>query len=82
MRLVLGLAFPTSGEIKLFGNTDLSKERARIGSLIEAPGLFKNCSAYESPLAICKLTLLTTFLLPYVLVKSFVSKMYSIIAPY
>lgn len=48
MRLVLGLAFPTSGEIKLFGNTDLSKERARIGSLIEAPGLFKNCSAYEN----------------------------------
>lgn len=48
MRLVLGLAFPTSGEIKLFGNTDLNKEREKIGSLIEAPGLFKNCSAYEN----------------------------------
>ena len=48
MRLVLGLDFPTSGEIEIFGSKDLNKGRAKIGSLIEAPGLFKSCSAYEN----------------------------------
>lgn len=48
MRMILGTLFPTSGEILLFGNDNLSLERRRIGSLIEAPGLYKNCSAYEN----------------------------------
>lgn len=48
MRLILGLAFPTSGEIELFGNKALNAERHRIGSLIETPSFYGNCSAYEN----------------------------------
>lgn len=48
MKMILGLTRPTSGEIKLFGSTDLNKEREKIGSLIEAPGIYKNCTAFEN----------------------------------
>lgn len=48
MRMVLGSAFPTNGEIELFGSRDLNKARHRIGSLIEAPGLYKNYTAYQN----------------------------------
>lgn len=48
MRMVLGTAFPTNGEIELFGSRDLNKARHRIGSLIEAPGLYKNYTAYQN----------------------------------
>lgn len=46
MRMVLGTAFPTEGEITLFGGESLNKARRRIGSLIETPGLYKNYTAY------------------------------------
>ena len=48
MRLILGLAIPDSGEIKLFGGENPDLARRRIGSLIEAPALFKNESAFEN----------------------------------
>ena len=48
MRLLLGLAVPTSGEIKLFGSGDLNAGRRKIGSLIEAPAIFKNETAFEN----------------------------------
>ena len=48
MKMILGTLFPTSGYITLFGNGDLDKERIRIGSLIEAPGLYKGCTALEN----------------------------------
>ena len=48
MKLLLGLARPNSGEIKLFGGGDLNKARKRIGSLIEAPALYKNETAFEN----------------------------------
>lgn len=48
MRMILGTAFPTGGEIELFGSKDLNNARHRIGSLIEAPGLYKNYTAYEN----------------------------------
>lgn len=48
MKMLLGLIQPTSGHIELFGSSKLDKERRRIGSLIEAPGLYKNCTAYEN----------------------------------
>lgn len=48
MKMILGTLFPTEGEILLFGNNNLAKERQRIGSLIEAPGLYKNCTAFEN----------------------------------
>lgn len=48
MRLVLGAAMPSSGSIELFGGEDFSTARHRIGSLLEAPSLYKNASALEN----------------------------------
>ncbi|MCR4874974.1 MAG: ABC transporter ATP-binding protein [Clostridia bacterium] len=48
MKLILGLINPSEGEIKLFGSKDLNKYRSKIGSLIEAPGLYKNATAFEN----------------------------------
>lgn len=48
MKMILGLTRPTDGEIKILGSNDLDSGRAKIGSLIEAPGLYKNCTAYEN----------------------------------
>ena len=48
MKLILGLLNATEGEIELFGGEPLEKARGRIGSLIEAPGIYKNCTAYEN----------------------------------
>lgn len=48
MKLILGLSAPTNGKIFLFGNEKLNAGRKKIGSLIEAPGLYKNCTAYEN----------------------------------
>lgn len=50
MKLILGLTNPTQGKIFLFGNENLNTGRKKIGSLIEAPGLYKNCTAYENML--------------------------------
>lgn len=50
MKLILGLTNPTQGKIFLFGNENLNKGRMKIGSLIEAPGLYKSCTAYENML--------------------------------
>lgn len=48
MKLVLRLAFPTSGNIELFGQTDFTLVGGRVGSLIETPSLYKECSGYET----------------------------------
>lgn len=48
MRMITGLCFPTSGKIELFGGEDLDSARKKTGSLIEAPSLFKGCTAYEN----------------------------------
>ncbi|WP_405354026.1 ATP-binding cassette domain-containing protein [Ruminococcus sp.] len=48
MRQVLGLAFQDGGTISLFDGEPLSKARRKIGSLIEAPAIYKNCTAYEN----------------------------------
>lgn len=48
MKMVLGILFPTEGEIKLFNGESLDKARNKIGSLIESPGIYKNLSAYEN----------------------------------
>ena len=48
MKLLLGLTSANGGEIKLFGNTDLDRARQKIGSLIEAPALYKNETAFEN----------------------------------
>ena len=48
MKMILGISEPTAGSVKLFGSEDLGAARKRIGSLIEAPGIYKNCSAREN----------------------------------
>ncbi len=48
MRQVLGMAFPTDGTIQLFDGEPLDLARRKIGSLIEAPAVYKKCSAYEN----------------------------------
>ena len=48
MKTILGTLFPTSGWITLFSDGDLNKQRRKIGSLIEAPGLYRGCTAYEN----------------------------------
>ena len=48
MKMILGILEPTGGDMTLFGSTDLARERKRIGSLIESPGIYKNCTAYEN----------------------------------
>ena len=48
MKMLLGLIYPTEGDIKLFGSANLDVGRRKIGSLIEAPGLYKNCTAFEN----------------------------------
>ncbi len=50
MRLLVGLATPTSGKVLLFGKENNLVDRAKIGTLIESPALIKNCSAYENML--------------------------------
>ena len=48
MKIILGMIRPTEGSVKLFDSTKLDKQRRRIGSLIEAPAIYKNASAYEN----------------------------------
>lgn len=55
MRMMLSLCFPTSGEIYMFGENSVAKSNIRIGSLIEAPGIYKNYSAYDNLKAFCVL---------------------------
>lgn len=48
MRLCLGLALPSHGEVSPFDGQPLNEARHRIGTLLEAPCLYKNCSALEN----------------------------------
>ena len=48
MKLLLGLTTANSGDMELFGSRDLDGARRRIGSLIEAPALYKNETAFEN----------------------------------
>lgn len=48
MRVVLSLTYPNSGEVKLFGDKSIKDVGLKIGSLIEAPGFYKNLTAKEN----------------------------------
>lgn len=48
MRVVLGLSAPTEGTVELFGGLSPEEEGKKIGALIEAPGIFPNCTAKEN----------------------------------
>lgn len=52
MRLLMGLAIPTSGEYELFGanfkSREISKVRHQISAIVEAPSLVPSLSAYAN----------------------------------
>lgn len=50
MKMISGLSSPTSGEIVLFGEKGAAanKNHARIGNLIEAPGIYPFMSGYKN----------------------------------
>ena len=48
MRMILSLTSVTKGEVELFGGKKIEEVGCKIGSLIEAPGLYKNATAYEN----------------------------------
>ena len=48
MKTVLGLLTPNSGTIELFGEETNSRSLKKVGSLIESPGLYGDCTAYEN----------------------------------
>jgi ABC-2 type transport system ATP-binding protein len=48
MRMVCGLAAPTSGDITLFGSHDLVSQRRKIGCTIENPALYPAMTAMEN----------------------------------
>lgn len=51
LRLAAGLAFPTEGEIKLWGESGedkLKQQRKRIGCMIETPSVFPHLTAFQN----------------------------------
>lgn len=48
MKMLAGLAKPTEGEIRLFGETGGGEVVRRMGVLVEAPGLYGNMTAYDN----------------------------------
>ena len=48
MRCVLSLTTLNQGEVNFFEDKSIEEVGLKIGSLIEAPGLYKNATAYEN----------------------------------
>ncbi|MDR1216278.1 MAG: ATP-binding cassette domain-containing protein [Treponema sp.] len=48
MRMLCGLASPTSGTIRLFESADLEKQRKRTGAVIENPALYPSMTAAQN----------------------------------
>lgn len=48
MRVVLSLTSKNDGEVVFFDNKNINEIGLKVGSLIEAPGLYKNATAYEN----------------------------------
>lgn len=57
LRMIGGLASPTSGEIEMFGlrGAELKNIRSRVGCLIEGPGLYGNMTAKDNMKIKCTL---------------------------
>lgn len=53
MRMLLSLAQPTGGEMFLFGQKAEPALLRRVGSLIEEPAIYKNCTAQENLKRFC-----------------------------
>lgn len=55
IRMAVGLAAPSSGNIELFGSKDLTKMRKKVGTVIEYPAVIPHMTARQNLLAQCKL---------------------------
>ncbi len=55
IRLILGLARPTSGTFELFGGMDINEARRRTGNLIESPAIYPNMTAAQNLTVFCKM---------------------------
>lgn len=57
LKMLSGLAKPTSGEIRMFGyeGADLKNVRSQVSCLIETPGVYGNMSAHDNLNIKCKL---------------------------
>lgn len=48
LKLISGITFPTSGDMEIFGETNLYSQRKRMSSIVENPTLFGELSAKEN----------------------------------
>lgn len=48
MRMVAGLAAPNEGRMELFGSGNLERQRLRLGTLIEEPGVYPEMTARDN----------------------------------
>ena len=48
IKMIAGLAHPTSGEIKLFGSGDLAEGRKKIGTIVESPAIYPYMTARQN----------------------------------
>ena len=64
IRLVLGLANPTSGSFEFFGGMNNYKARARIGNLIESPAIYPNMTGQQNLTIFCKMLGVNEDLIP------------------
>lgn len=55
IRMAVGLAAPTSGNIRLMGSNHLEEQRRKIGTVIEYPAVFPHMTAKENMEAQCRL---------------------------
>jgi ABC-2 type transport system ATP-binding protein len=55
IRMVMGLAKPTSGTMELFGSKNLLKQRSKLGTVIEYPAVFPHMTARDNLMTQCKL---------------------------
>ena len=64
MRMLLSLAQPTGGEMFMFGQQASPQALTRVGSLIEEPAIYKNCTAQENLKRFCILYNVDTGCIP------------------
>jgi len=55
IRMISGLARPTSGRISLFESGDIDRQRHRLGTMIENPAVFPHMTARDNLKYYCKL---------------------------
>ena len=53
IRMILGLAAPTSGSFSLMDGENIARARKKIGSLVESPALYGNMTAEENIRLLC-----------------------------